>query len=178
MIRVFGVLFALRVLLLPHTLCGESYSISVGMVTLGLPSGKESACQCRRCRRCSSVPGLERSPGEGNGNSLQYSCWEIPWTEGLGRLLVYGVSKSQTWLSIQSHTHIQRHTFMHSHAHLRLYLYLCLFIMYNENHEFTLCLQFQFNTTKYILIFSLSMFINLFSCIERIGYLCLLISSV
>ena len=34
----------------------------------------------------SSIPGLGRSPGEGNGNPLQYSCWKIPWTEELGRL--------------------------------------------------------------------------------------------
>ena len=34
-----------------------------------------------------SVPGLGRSPGEGNGNLLQYSCaWEIPWTEEPGGL--------------------------------------------------------------------------------------------
>ena len=30
-----------------------------------------------------SIPGPERSPGKGNGNSLQYSCWDIPWTDGL-----------------------------------------------------------------------------------------------
>ena len=29
----------------------------------------------------SSVPGLGRSPGEGNGCPPQYSCWRIPWTE-------------------------------------------------------------------------------------------------
>ena len=34
----------------------------------------------------SSIPGLERSPGVGNGNPLQYSCWKIPWTEEPGRL--------------------------------------------------------------------------------------------
>ena len=28
-----------------------------------------------------SIPGSERCPGEGNGNTLQYSCWKIPWTE-------------------------------------------------------------------------------------------------
>ena len=33
-----------------------------------------------------SIPGLERSPGVGNGNPLQYSCLEIPWTEEPGRL--------------------------------------------------------------------------------------------
>ena len=38
----------------------------------GLPrySGKESACQCRRHKRYSLIPGLGRSPGEGNGNQL------------------------------------------------------------------------------------------------------------
>ena len=40
-----------------------------------------------------SVPGLERSPGGGNGNPLQYSCWEIPWTEESGRLQSVGLQK-------------------------------------------------------------------------------------
>ena len=31
-----------------------------------------------------SIPGSGRSPGEGNGNPLEYSCLEIPWTEGPG----------------------------------------------------------------------------------------------
>ena len=34
----------------------------------------------------SSIPGWGRSPGEGNGNSLQYLAWEIPWTKEPGRL--------------------------------------------------------------------------------------------
>ena len=33
-----------------------------------------------------SIPGLGTAPGEGNGNPLQYSCLEIPWTEEPGRL--------------------------------------------------------------------------------------------
>ena len=32
------------------------------------------------------IPGLGRSPGEGNGNPHQYSCLENPWTEEPGRL--------------------------------------------------------------------------------------------
>ena len=43
-----------------------------------------------------SIPGLERPPGEGNGSPLQYSCWEIAWTEGLGGLQPMGSRKSQT----------------------------------------------------------------------------------
>ena len=33
-----------------------------------------------------SIPGLGRSPGGGNGNPLQYSCWDSPWTEEPGGL--------------------------------------------------------------------------------------------
>ena len=44
-------------------------------------------------------PGLKRSPGEGNSNPIQYSCQEIPWTEGSGRLQSMGLQKSQTQLS-------------------------------------------------------------------------------
>ena len=32
------------------------------------------------------IPGLGISPGKGNGNPLQYSCLEIPWTEEPSRL--------------------------------------------------------------------------------------------
>ena len=32
------------------------------------------------------IPELGRSPGKGNGNPLQYSCLEDPWTEEPGRL--------------------------------------------------------------------------------------------
>ena len=32
------------------------------------------------------IPGSGRSPGGGDGNPLQYSCWRIPWTEKPGGL--------------------------------------------------------------------------------------------
>ena len=37
-------------------------------------------------RDMGSIPGSGRSPGEGNGNPLQYSSWEMPWTEEPGGL--------------------------------------------------------------------------------------------
>ena len=46
-------------------------------------AGKESACNAGDL---GSIPGLGRSPGVGNGNPLQYSCLENPWTEEPGRL--------------------------------------------------------------------------------------------
>ena len=45
--------------------------------------GLESACNAGDV---GSIPGLGKSPGEGNGNPLQYSFREIPWTEEPVRL--------------------------------------------------------------------------------------------
>ena len=46
-----------------------------------------------------SIPELGRSPGEGNGNPLQYSCLESPMDGGAWEAAVHGVAKSQTGLS-------------------------------------------------------------------------------
>ena len=62
-------------------------------------SGKESACQCRRHKRCSSIPGSGRSPGGGNGNPLQYSWLENSMDRGTWWATVHGVPKSWIRLS-------------------------------------------------------------------------------
>ena len=46
-----------------------------------------------------SIPGLGRCPGEGNGNSLQYSCLENPMDREAWRATVHGVTKCGTRLS-------------------------------------------------------------------------------
>ena len=74
------------------------------MITMGFPSdsdSKESACNVGDT---GSTPGSERSPGEGNGNPLQYSCLENPMHRGVWRALVHGVTKSWMRLSTQAHT--------------------------------------------------------------------------
>ena len=45
-----------------------------------------------------SIPGSGRSPGEGNGNPLQYSCLENPMDREAWWATVHGVAKSQTQL--------------------------------------------------------------------------------
>jgi len=40
------------------------------------------------------IPGSGRSPGERNGNPLQYFAWRIPWTEESGRLQSMGSQES------------------------------------------------------------------------------------
>ena len=52
-------------------------------------------------RDASSIPGLGRSPGEGNGNPLQYFCLENPMDRGSWQAIVHGVTESDTI----EHTH-------------------------------------------------------------------------
>ena len=54
-------------------------------------------------RDAGSIPGLGRSPGEGNGYPLQYSCLENPMHRRAWWATVYGVTKSQTRLSTAQH---------------------------------------------------------------------------
>ena len=44
-------------------------------------------------REAGLSPGLERSPGVGNGNLLQYSCWDNPTDRGAWRAAVHGAAK-------------------------------------------------------------------------------------
>ena len=62
----------------------------------GRSAGKESACDVGDP---SSIPGSGRSPGEGIGYPLQYSCLENPMDGGAWWATGYGVAKSQIQLS-------------------------------------------------------------------------------
>ena len=63
----------------------------------GGPSGKEPASTGDK-RDPGSIPGLGRSPGEGNGKPLQYSCLENPTDREACRATVHRVTKSHTQL--------------------------------------------------------------------------------
>ena len=72
-----------------------------GSVVKNPPAMQEMAGLC---------PGLGRSPGESNGNLIQYSCLGNPTNEGAWQTTVQGVTKSQTRLSsyvttIYAYTH-------------------------------------------------------------------------
>ena len=70
-----------------------------------LTSGKEPICNAGDIRDASSIPGLGRSPGEGDGNPLQYSCLENSIDRGAWWATVYGVAKILTELK-----RLTRHT--------------------------------------------------------------------
>ena len=71
-----------------------------GIIThfIGFPGGsdgKESACSAGDW---GLIPGSGRSPGEGNGNPLQYSCLENSMDRGVWLVSVHEVAKSRTQL--------------------------------------------------------------------------------
>ena len=64
-----------------------------------LPGGSDSKASAHNVGDLGSIPGLGRSPGEGNGNPLQYSCLENSIDGGAWWATVHGVAKSWTQLS-------------------------------------------------------------------------------
>ena len=69
-------------------------------VFLGFPcgsAGKESTCNKGDL---GSIPRLGRSPGEGNGNPLQYSCLENPMDRGAWQATVHGVTR--VWYDLET----------------------------------------------------------------------------
>ena len=59
----------------------------------GSSTGKDSACSAGDL---GSIPELERSPGGGHGNPLQYSCLKNPMDRGDWQAAVHWIAKSQT----------------------------------------------------------------------------------
>ena len=65
---------------------------------LGFPGGSEVKASAPSAGDLGSIPGSGRSPGEGNGNPLQYSSLENPM-DGEAWATVHGVAKGRTLLS-------------------------------------------------------------------------------
>ena len=112
-----------EILLKKNNVCIQIYTHNMGFpggasVVKNLPASAEDE---------GSMPGLGRSPGGGNGNPLQYSCLEIPWTEELGGLQSMGLQKSQTQLNKQQQ-HIYPYTcYLCAYMHDKLLqLHVCM----------------------------------------------------
>ena len=65
----------------------------------GFPGGSDGKESAFNAGDPGSIPGSGRSPGEGNGNPLQYFCLENPMDRGAWWATVHGVTKSWTRLS-------------------------------------------------------------------------------
>ena len=63
------------------------------------PRGSDGKASAYNAGDLGLIPGAGGSPGEGNGNPLQYSCLENPTDRGAWQATVHGMAKSQTRLS-------------------------------------------------------------------------------
>ena len=63
---------------------------------MGFPGGSDGKISACNAGYMDLIPGLRRSPGEGNGYPLQYSCLENLMDRGACWVTVHGVTKSQT----------------------------------------------------------------------------------
>jgi len=61
------------------------------MLSTGFPGGSEAKASASNAGDPALIPGSGRSPGEGNGNPLQYSCLENPMEGQPGRLQSIGL---------------------------------------------------------------------------------------
>ena len=79
-----------------HTVKGFSVVSKAELEVLlefSCPGGSEVKASASSVGDLGSIPGSGISPGEGNGNPLQYFCWRIPWTEKPRVAIVPGVAK-------------------------------------------------------------------------------------
>ena len=118
----------------------------------GGSNGKESACSAGDL---GSSTELGRSPGEGNGNPLQYSCLENPMNREAWWVTVHGVAKSWTrlkWLSTHARHEVTLSLFKNSkqtvlipffnnpnytHLYKIIYIILNYIYIYTHNHIHT-----------------------------------------
>ena len=79
----------------PQDLLAGTMSISFTTLSteFGLPGGSVLKSLPASAGNLSLTPGLGRSPGEGNGNPLQYSCLENPMDREAWGATVYGVAR-------------------------------------------------------------------------------------
>ena len=68
-------------------------------IYLDFPGGSDGRASTYSAEDLDSIPGSGRSPGDGNGNPLRYTCLENPMERGAWWATVHGVTKSQTRLS-------------------------------------------------------------------------------
>ena len=65
---------------------------------------KDPPASAGDARDAGSIPGLGRSPGEGNGNPLQHPCLENPMDRGAWRAAVHRVTESRTQMNMHACT--------------------------------------------------------------------------
>ena len=77
----------------------QAFSGWAGVPQIGFPGGADDKKSAYNIGDPGLIPGSGRSPGEGNGNPLQYTCLENPMDSRAWLATVHGVAKNRTLLS-------------------------------------------------------------------------------
>ena len=96
----------------------------------GGSASEESTCNAEDAKDAGTIPGLGRSPGEGNGVLETHSsifAWEIPWTEKPRGPQSMGSQQSQT------QPRVHAHGCMHTDTHTDLFSGYCDFWFGSSN---------------------------------------------
>ena len=81
------------------TMCSAIPHFILTITSKGFTGGSVVKNPAANAGHAGLIPGLGRSPREGNGNPPLYSFWELAWTEEPGGLQSIGLQKSWTWLT-------------------------------------------------------------------------------
>ena len=84
--------------------------LNIFMTNLDFPGGSDGKTSVCNAGDLGSIPGLRRSPGEGNSNPLQHSCLGKPMDKGAWWAIVHGVTKESDMtelLTLSSMTNLQ-----------------------------------------------------------------------
>ena len=128
-------------------------------------SRKTSACQCRRHKRLGLNPWVRKTPWSTKWQPLQYSCWEIPWTEEPGGLQSMGLQRVRNDWATELRVNVKVNWMLDILKMFLLhenYLWSRKMKMYSDRHRCTLisALQLKFN-------FSLLLFFMLAESVIR-----------
>ena len=123
------------------------------------PGGSDGKASAYNAGDPGSIPGLGRSPGEGNGNPLQYSCQENPMNGGACQVTVHGVAKNRTRLSNFTSLPPRKSNCFHTYKNvfLKLIIITCIIylsLFYFKSNTFVNCQFFfqMFKHTKYFIV--------------------------
>ena len=116
------------------------------------PGGSDGKASAYNAGDPGSIPGLGRSPGEGNGNPLQYSCQENPMNGGACQVTVHGVAKNRTQLSNFTSLPPRKSNCFHTYKNvfLKLIIITCIIylsLFYFKSNTFVNC-QFFFKCSN------------------------------